>query len=68
MPAIQILGPGFSFSLMWELLQLPCYANTFAVAWTTLVSNRLHWSMGDACRDVKAQASPDKCFMRGRKR
>jgi hypothetical protein len=33
---------------MWEFLQSPFYADTFAVVWTTLVYNRLHCAVGDA--------------------
>jgi hypothetical protein len=47
-PEIRLLVPGFGLSLVWEFLQSPFYADTFAAPWTTVALNRLHCAGGDA--------------------
>jgi len=44
---VKILLFGFGFSLAWELLQSPFYADTFEAPWDTIIYNRIHCSVGD---------------------
>ncbi len=48
LPEYQLLVPGFGLSLVWEVLQSPCYTDTFTSPWITVVLNRLHCAGGDA--------------------